>query len=77
MATALTTDTGTATTADTDTARPRPGRVHGPGYGPPRRRRGALDEEDLAAYLEDLEGEIGRVREELESMRRSRAPEQS
>ena len=50
---------------------------YGPGYGPPRRRRRALEEEDLAAYLEDLEGEIGRVREELESMRRSRAPEQS
>ena len=56
---------------------PPPWPDYGPGYGPPRRRRRAPDEEDLAAHLEDLEQEIGRVREELESMRRSRAPEQS
>ena len=50
---------------------------YGPGYGPRRRRRRALDEEDLAAYLEDLEAEIGRVREELTGLRRPRPAEGS
>lgn len=45
---------------------------YGPGYGPRRRSRRAADEEDLAAYLEDLEQEISRVREELAGLRRSR-----
>lgn len=45
---------------------------YGPGYGGRRRSRRRMDEEDLAAYLEDLEDEIGRVREELASLRRSR-----
>jgi hypothetical protein len=30
------------------------------------------DEEDLAAYLEELEDEVGRVREDLEELRRTR-----
>ena len=44
---------------------------YGPGYAPRRRRRRAVREEDLAAYLEDLEEEVSRVREDLESLRRS------
>ena len=50
--------------------------VYGPGYGLRRRgrpgRARALDEDDLAGYLHDLEDEIGRVRRELEELRRSR-----
>ncbi len=50
---------------------------YGPGYGPPpygrrmRRqvRRWEPEEEDLREYLEDLEEEIGRVRDELEARR--------
>ena len=52
-------------------------RDYGPeyGYGPPRRRRRAPDEEDLAEYLGDLEDELRRVRVELERLRGSRAGE--
>ena len=51
---------------------PPPGPGYGPGYGPRRRRRRAVEEEDLAAYLEDLEDEVGQVRDDLERLRRSR-----
>ena len=47
----------------------------GYGYGPPRRRRAR--EEDLAEYLQDLEEEIGQVREELERLRRSRGGQET
>ena len=47
---------------------------YGPGYGPRRRRRRAVEEEDLDAYLQDLEEEVSQVREDLESLRRSRRP---
>ena len=57
---------------------PPPSRAgYGPGYGPRRRSRRALDEEDLAATLEDLEEEIGRVREELADLRRPRPAAES
>ena len=52
------------------------GPVYGPRYGLRRRgrpgRAWAPDDDDLAGYLQDLENEIGRVREELENLRRSR-----
>lgn len=54
---------------------PPPWAGYGPGYGSRRRRR-APDEEDLAAYLEDLEDEVGQVRKELDRLRRSRRPEE-
>lgn len=42
-----------------------------PAYGPRRRRRGrwASDDEDLEAYLADLEDEIAAVRRDLEGRR--------
>jgi hypothetical protein len=51
-----------------------PPEAYGLGYGPWRRGRPrrAPDEDDLAGYLHDLEDEIGRVRGELEELRRSR-----
>ena len=49
---------------------------YGPGYGPRRRSR-RQDEEDLAAYQQDLEEEIGRVREDLADLRRPRPAEGS
>ena len=53
------------------------------GYGPPgyERRRGRrpalarLDEEDLRDYLEDLEEEVARVRQDLERLSESRPRE--
>jgi hypothetical protein len=50
---------------------------YGQGYGPPRRLRRRAREEDLAAYLEDLEEEVSQVREDLERLRRSRPAEES
>jgi hypothetical protein len=51
--------------------------VYRPGYGPRRRGRPGrawpADDDDLAGYLRDLEDEIGRVRRELDELRRSRA----
>jgi len=35
-----------------------------------------VEEEDLAAYLEDLEEEVSRAREDLENLRRSRPAEE-
>jgi hypothetical protein len=55
---------------------PPPWPGYGPGYEPRRRRRRALEEEDLAAYLEDLQEEVSRVREDLESLRGSRPAEE-
>jgi hypothetical protein len=55
---------------------PPPWPGYGPGYRPRPRRRRALEEEDLTAYLEDLEEEVSRVREDLESLRRSRPAEE-
>ncbi len=43
------------------------------GYGPRRRRRRAVDEDDLAGYLSDLEEEAREVRDELDRLRGSRA----
>jgi hypothetical protein len=54
-----------------------PGPGYGPGYGPGPRRRARAREDDLAGYLEDLEDEVRRVREELDRLRGSRSPEQS
>lgn len=57
-------------------------------YGPPpgagfRRRRRMRpgwtwepDEEELAAYLRDLEDQVGQVRQELEELRRARGAEE-
>lgn len=54
-----------------------PPEAYGPEYGPRRRgrpgRAWAPDEDDLAEHLHDLEDEIGRVRRELENLRRSRS----
>ncbi len=55
---------------------PPPFAGYGPGYGPERRRRRARQEDELAAYLQDLEEEIGQVREDLERLRRSRPAEE-
>ncbi|MHB1430841.1 MAG: hypothetical protein ACYCVZ_01815 [Streptosporangiaceae bacterium] len=52
---------------------PPPWGSYGPGYGSRRRRRRVPDEDDLAAYLEDLEDEIAQVREELQRVRRARS----
>ena len=52
---------------------PPPWEDYGPGYRPRRRRRRVPGEDDLAAYLEDLEDEVAQVREELQRVRRSRS----
>jgi hypothetical protein len=44
-------------------------------YGGPARRRRRRDPEELEEYLEDLEAEIARVRQELGDLRERRAGE--
>ncbi len=54
---------------------------YGPESGPRWRgrpgRASRSREQDLAEYLEDLEGEVSQVREELERLRQSRGQQES